>query len=375
MFKTVISAIRSALGFSATAREELRSDLLVASESLASLSIEERIENFLSPLPPFAQEWAPLAVLTWGDETAVMTSSGCWTVTTVLDSLKAEAEQIRDGYDVGDKMSDEDVAKLANIRTAQKLFREAAARRNWLRPELRSSIKGSVPAARLVPAFDFVMASGVHLMVGEGASGKSYLAQQIGGLDGEGKQSSPYGLLRVGEPLSGYDHEPATNAVNLLSAMFAFDVVVVDSVKDLLSMGGAAMKSGISRSAVAAFSPWSSMACDLGVAVVAIVNISSPDEAAVETIVEAARSNATSVIVHVGDSTWNYFTRRGEGLFRRSGKITMHSEKRGGGITILPEGSSDEKPSGRSVPEAVRTVAASYTELSQAIRRALSNKA
>lgn len=370
MIKELIAAIRAALGFNAPERAEHQTNLLAVSESVPEPA-HERLARMVSSLNGSDQEWLPLAALTWADETAVLTGSGCFTVSVLLAKLKAVSEEIRESYDAGERFSDDDQARLNAVRVAIGRVHEAAARRNWLHPALRLPVKGSVPAARVIEAYNFVLASGVHLLIGKGASGKSYLAHQLGGMDGAGAQTKAYGLLRVGEPLSGYDHEPATNAVNLLSAMFAFDVVVLDSVKDLLSMGGAAMKSGISRSAVATFSPWSSMACDLSVCVIAIVNISTPDAEAVDAITEAARSNATGVIVHSSGSSWKYFVRRGESLFRRSGSIHIQSPGDGGTVSIV----SDDQPKPNATPvEVSRATKVSYRDLSDAVRRALSVK-
>lgn len=371
MIKELLAAIRAALGFNAPERVAHQTDLFSTSETVPEPA-HARLARVVDGLNGSDKEWFPLATLTWADETAVLTGSGCFTVSVLLAKLKGLSEEIRDSYDAGAKYSDDDQARLNAVRTAIGRVHEAAARRNWLHPSLRLPVKGSVPAARIVGAYDFVLASGVHLLIGKGASGKSYLAHQLGGMDGSGAQTGTYGLLRVGEPLSGYDHEPATNAVNLLSAMFAFDVVVLDSVKDLLSMGGAAMKSGISRSAVATFSPWSSMACDLSVCVIAIVNISTPDAEAVDAITEAARSNATGVIVHSNGSSWKYFVRRGESLFRRSGSIHIETPENGGAVTIVPDDRA--KNVGSPPNEASRITKVSYRELSDAVRRALSVK-
>lgn len=371
MIRELLAAIRSALGFSAPERAAHQADLVSVSTTVSGPA-SVRLAYVLETLRGSDKEWLPLAALTWADETAIFTGSGCFTVPVFIAKLKGLSEEIRDSYDAGAKYSDDDQARLNAIRTAIGRAHEAAARRNWIHPLLRLPVKGSVPAARVIKAYDFVLAAGVHLLIGKGASGKSYLAHQLGGMDEAGAQTAAYGLLRVGEPLSGYDHEPATNAVNLLSAMFAFDVVVIDSVKDLLSMGGAAMKSGISRSAVATFSPWSSMACDLAVGVIAIVNISTPDAEAVDAITEAARSNATGVIVHTNGPNWKYFVRRGESLFRLSGTINIQSPEQGGAVSIAPD-QLPKQPTG-TTNEVSRAMKVSYRDLSDAIRRALSVK-
>lgn len=371
MIFKLLEIIAKTLGFSAAEREAHRVSLK-STASVVPLSASAKLAGMVDNLVGADAEWMPVAVLTWADATAVMTPSGCFAVDTLLANLKAEVESIRDSYDGDTKMGDDDQARVVALRRAANRVRDVAAKRNWVHPDLRNPTKGSVPAARLIAKYDFVMSCGVHLLIGKGASGKSYLAHELGGMDADGEQTNSYGLLRVGEPLSGYDHEPATNAVNLLSAMFAFDVIVLDSVKDLLSMGGAAMKSGISRGAVATFSPWSSMACDLGACVIAIVNISTTDDEAVEAIIEAARSNATGVIAHTGDSKWKYFVRSGEGLFRRTGSIHIVEGSPGNAskVVLKPEEDKLQLTSGR--PDMDQTVTVTYSALTEAVRRALS---
>lgn len=310
---------------------------------------------------------AIVASLTWGSRTAYLTAAGVLDLRGIarLNDLTLKALSDKSGSDSEeyDEAVDRITAAMIQLEKDDKGFA-------WSSKEIRVAA-GAVPGARYIAEFDFMLPSGVVLMVAGGGKGKTYLAHVLASMGDDGGRSESYATVRIGEPLGGYLHRDADGAQGLMQAMLSSDVVVLDSVKDLLAMaGGSAMKSGISRQAVAAFSPWSTLACDLGSCVLAPLNIATPDREAVETIVEAARSSATGVIVESGAGRWDYYFRRGEGLSRRSGHIVLSPEADGGSVTIHPDSTSVTKRVARN-SDANKSVAATYSELEGAIRRAL----
>lgn len=185
-----------------------------------------------------------------------------------------------------------------------------------LNPALRNPVMGSVPGNKRLGLL--VIPCGVCLIVGPGGVGKSPLAQALAGAGVES-----FGMVRVGEPLSGYSSTEKETAQYIAKSMLLDTDVVIDSVKDLLSSGGGAMKSGITRDSLITLSEWSSLACDLGVTLYIPVNPSSADSAVLELLAEAARSNATSTIIYDKGDKWSYVGRTGEGLERVSTNITF----------------------------------------------------
>lgn len=165
---------------------------------------------------------------------------------------------------------------------------------------------------------------GVVLIIAAGGVGKTPLAHALAS---HGVQR--YSVARIGEPMAGYARTADESAVALIRAMAAAPDVVVDSIKDLLSGGGAAMKSGLSRSALVTISGWASLACETGRTLYVPVNPSTPDPEVLELLAEISRSNATMTIVGKDAGVWTYSARTGEGLERTNGKLTTRFSSSG----------------------------------------------
>lgn len=186
-------------------------------------------------------------------------------------------------------------------------------------------LQGAAPGNKKLG--EVVIPCGVCAIVGSGNTGKSPLAHALASYGGEN-----YAVVRVGEPLSGYGSSKTESAEDLAQAMVLASDVVVDSIKDVLSSGsGAAMKSGLNRDALTSISTWSAQACDLGTTLYIPINPSTPEPAVVAMIAEAAKSNATSCLIHAGGQKWEFFARTGEGLQRVHAYLTFDSK---GTITI-----------------------------------------
>jgi len=192
-------------------------------------------------------------------------------------------------------------------------------------PSLDYSIPGSAPGNKKVGKT--VIPCGVCLIIAGGGSGKTPLAHALAsfGVDS-------YSTVRVGEPLAGYSSSHESVAYSLANSMLAGPDVVLDSIKDLLSGGGAAMKSGLSRDALVSISGLASTACSAGCTIYIPVNPSTPDPEVLELLAEISRSNATMTIVVKGTETWEYAARKGESLKRDSGSIVLTYSKDGIGV-------------------------------------------
>lgn len=189
--------------------------------------------------------------------------------------------------------------------------------RAYVAPELAGGLPGAVWANKSVS--NFVMPSGLCLLVGRGGVGKTPLAHALASYAVE-----EYGVVRVGEPFAGYTGDNAAAAHALAECALRYGDVVLDSIKDLLSSAsGAAMKSGLSRGALAGLSTWSTVACELGSTVYVPVNASVDDQEVVDMLIEMARSNATMVAYHESGHRWRFAARTGEGMERQQGVITF----------------------------------------------------
>lgn len=238
---------------------------------------------------------------------------------------------------------------------------DEAKARGFIHPALEHPLKGAAWANKLVGRI--VVPSGVCLIVAGGGAGKTPLAHSLAAY---GRQE--YGVARIGEPLSGYSSDFEVAAASLAEAMLSESDVVLDSIKDLLSSAeGAAMKSGISRGAIASLSAWSSLACELGTTVYVPMNASTDDPAVYAMLAEAARSNATMTIIQQDAGTWQYFTRQGEGLPRTTGEFKFVFKDSDSFGELVPVGSSKSI----STSEFETSVSLSMSAWSQAQRRAL----
>lgn len=226
-------------------------------------------------------------------------------------------------------------------------------------PALQTLPAGAAPANKRIDGV--VIPCGVCIIVGEGDSGKTPLAHALASY---GVQS--YSIVRVGEPLSGYVTLESEAAAALAKAMMKDSDVVLDSIKDLLSSDGAAMKSGLSRNALTSISAWSIAACEMGCTVYVPVNPSTPEEIVLELLAEAARSNATMSVVHK-NGTWRYVARSGEGLERTKGVIDFQKGK----PVRMKKGDNSLNAAATEVPPLAAAVSISAFQNSQ--RRAISN--
>lgn len=194
---------------------------------------------------------------------------------------------------------------------------EADPKTFLLHPSLKASMLGAAHGNKLIGKV--IIPCGVCLILGQGGVGKTPLAHAMAA-----HGSSSYGVVRAGEPLSGYGATELDTAYDIAKGLVSSSNVVIDSIKDVLSSGeGGAMKSGLSRRALTQLSVWAAQACDLGTTLYVPVNPSTPDPEVTALLVEAARSNATSVVVHEQGQSWQYYGRMGEGLNRTSAKFIL----------------------------------------------------
>lgn len=215
-------------------------------------------------------------------------------------------------------------------------------------------LQGAAPGNKTIG--EAIIPCGVCAIVGPGNSGKSPLAHALAA-HGE----KEYAVVRVGEPLAGYGSSKLESAEDLARAMILSSNVVLDSIKDVLSSGsGAAMKSGLNRDALTAISTWSAQACDLGSTLYVPINPSTPEPGVVAMIAEAAKSNATSCLIHAGGERWEFFARSGEGMQRTHAFVHFSSK---GVITIdVDKDAIGEKAKDERIQELVITQVSSFND-------------
>lgn len=169
--------------------------------------------------------------------------------------------------------------------------------------------------------------AGIILLVAPSGVGKSpfaqALARSVQASTPSAKNTAP-GIVRTGEPFIGYQHSRLQVAASIALGIASFDALVVDSIKDLLSSdGGAAMKGGISRSAIGVLSDWGAAAAACGCTMIVPVNPGVDDPDTYNAVVQACRSNGTATFWSDGNSDrWDYDIRTGEGLARATGSIS-----------------------------------------------------
>ena len=172
---------------------------------------------------------------------------------------------------------------------------------------------GSVPAVFKLGSVK--VPAGVVMVVASGDAGKSPLCKSLA------KRSGNYCIIRTGEPLAHYDTGPDDVVAALVEFLFSdCKAAVLDSIKDIIALGGSLIKQGVSRQALVEMSNLSSVLCLFGKTIFVPFNVSSSDDAMLASATEMARSNATGYLqLQSSDShssKWIGNFRTGEGLPR-----------------------------------------------------------
>lgn len=230
-------------------------------------------------------------------------------------------------------------------------------------PLAKSDLPGSAPGNKMVDKI--LVPSGACAVVAGGGKGKTPLAHALASAG-----VSAYSVVRVGEPLAGYASSHESIAFSIAIAILDSSDVVLDSIKDLLAGGGAAMKSGLSREALTSLSSWASTACDAGCTLYIPVNPSTPDPEVTALLVEAGKSNATMLVTPTDGHAWEYFNRKGEGLPRTSGRFNLFFSKDGAAEIKNGTHNSEKMVTEAEITRVVAT-ALSRETVSNAVRRAL----
>lgn len=220
---------------------------------------------------------------------------------------------------------------------------------------------GAAPTNKMAGNFRFP--TGGMFVIAGGDAGKTPAVHAFAGMG-----DTDYEIVRFGEPLAGYLSDERAGAIALATAMFRSPHVIVDSIKDLLAMAaGGAMKSGLSRGALPMMSRWGAVAASMGCTLYVPVNPSSDDDDVFKLLVEATRSNATSLVFSAGPDRWEYVNRRGEGLQREKGHIETHYTS-DGVLEIRSSSVETVKSDSMYMPESVKL---SSKDLNDAIRRSV----
>lgn len=232
-------------------------------------------------------------------------------------------------------------------------------------PHFSSGLRGAAPANKKIG--DVTIPCGVCLIVAGGGAGKSPLAHALAS-----HGVTNYSVVRAGEPLSGYSSSSESIAFSLAKAVLDSSDVVLDSIKDLLSGGGSAMKSGLSRDALISISGWAALAAEAGCTIYVPVNPSTPDKDVLELLVEAAKSNATMAISAMSPERWAFSARQGESLQRVQGSLNMRFLSNGT-ASVNFEASVSESSDASHVTRHITTIL-SYEALNAAQRRSMAQQ-
>lgn len=183
--------------------------------------------------------------------------------------------------------------------------------------------EGSIPVSSNFDEHQYP--AGMVVVTGKGNTGKTPM------MHGLAAELAPdgYYCIRFGEPLAGYKSDMASFIDELAFALVNYKVIVIDSLKDVISAAtGAASAGGMSRAAFKFMSDLGTMASSRGCTVLTSLNPSSASDRINDEVVEAIVSNATAVVLSTGQNaegfyTWNFLTRTGEGQQRISWDLTM----------------------------------------------------
>lgn len=233
-----------------------------------------------------------------------------------------------------------------------------------MNPIFETAPKGAAPLNKRIGKLK--IQAGLCLIVAGGGAGKTPLAHTLAAAN-----CRDYHVVRVGEPLAGYAADNESVAYSIGLAMQSSSDIVLDSVKDLLSGGGSAMKSGISRDALVSLSSLASLACEAGCTIYVPINPSTPDPEVLQLLAEVSRSNATMTIVGTDSENWEFVSRQGEGLMRLKGSIKLKFNKDGLGEVEGISSSSTEVSESESSHHIAMVL--SVDAMSAAIRRSMSN--
>lgn len=223
-------------------------------------------------------------------------------------------------------------------------------------------LAGSVPLNKMIGKI--AIPAGVCLILAGGGEGKTPVANAMAA---HGVAS--YASVRVGEPMAGYTSSSRDAAHALAAAIVSHRDVVLDSIKDLLSGGGSAMKSGLSRDALVSISGWAALACSVGTTIYIPVNPSTPDPEVLQLMGEISRSNATMTMIVAAPGVWAYSTRTGEGLPRTEGQVKVKFDS--DGLASIEGGTAG--PISATEYSKYMTAALSVDAWSQAQRRAIAS--
>lgn len=246
------------------------------------------------------------------------------------------------------------------IRDAEGQF-VTSSHRGWSVKITNQLVPGCVPCVGML--LDTRIGAGVLVAVGKGNSAKTpfayALAEEIGGKSG-------YEVIRLGEPLSGYNTDLEAATFEIVQAIMTSRVIVLDSIKDVLgSAAGNATSSGISRGAFQFLSDLGTIAASRGCIIIIPVNPSSSDPRIEDLMIEASRSNSTMVAVGKNDS-WTILGRTGEGLVRTSTELMTSFDSKT--LLMTLKGSKPNKTETIASESAVQTVIANG-EMEQLIHR------
>lgn len=189
--------------------------------------------------------------------------------------------------------------------------------RGWVELLRSKAVAGSTPCVAEIDGTRF--GAGLFIVVGSGSVGKTPFAHALAALmvgDGE------WGTARFGEPLAGYHSDFDELVDDIAYGVCNERVTVVDSFKNVIATaGGTTAAGGLSRGAFNLFSDLGALAATRGCAVIIAVNPSASDPKVLDLLIEATKSNSTTLITTADGFAFTAYSRTGEGLLRVTSDI------------------------------------------------------
>lgn len=240
--------------------------------------------------------------------------------------------------------------------------------RGWVRELNAAVVPGSTPCVADVDGTRF--GAGLFIVVGAGSVGKTPFAHALASLMCK-SDSSDWATIRFGEPLAGYHSDFDELVDDVAVAVANHKVTVVDSFKNVIATaGGTTASGGLSRGAFNLFSDLGALAATRGCAVIIAVNPSASDAKVLDLLVEATKSNSTTLITTNDGSNFTAYSRTGEGLLRVSSPI--YGEYRDDVMVANTSGDSAKRSSASARPVRVQTTMANQDEISAVLNRMFS---
>lgn len=240
--------------------------------------------------------------------------------------------------------------------------------RGWIADLNAAVVPGSTPCVADLDGVRF--GAGLFIVVGAGSVGKTPFAHALASLMCK-SDSSDWATIRFGEPLAGYHSDFDELVDDVAVAVANHKVTVIDSFKNVIATaGGTTASGGLSRGAFNLFSDLGALAATRGCAVIIAVNPSASDAKVLDLLVEATKSNSTTLVTTNDGSNFTAYSRTGEGLLRVSSAIS--GEYKDDVMVARTTGDAAKRSSTGSKPVRMQTTMTNQDEITAVLNRMFS---